>query len=158
MKKIRTIIAAVILAVTMLVPAPAYAAGKAVNLTMEDVSSRISARKAKKLARRIGGMRKIRSSKYRTACYKGNKVYIGVNNVNPSPTRPFLYIRNNGNRRLKYKGVKIGAGKSSVDRKFGTGWKSGKNQYVYGPAGFTLRCWFKNGRLKKWTYTAAYTS
>ena len=118
-----------------------------------------SAKKAKKFARKMG-MKKQHSSKYKTAYYKGRKLKIGVNYVDPSVTRPFFYFENSGNKKVRFNGVKIGDTKDTVSRKvYGNFIKKKKNKYVSSYGGGFIFTWiFKNGRLSKWSYKASYTS
>lgn len=114
--------------------------------------------KLEKYAKIIGGMKKVRSSKYPDSYYKGNHVELGNNSKAPA-FQPIMSIKNTGNRTFTWNGVRIGDSRSVVERKlktYGYAYKEGDTYQTWSGGKFT--CKFKNGKLAGYEYITYSTS
>lgn len=118
----------------------------------------------RRLTSAIGGMRARRNTNYRNFYKVGKKMYIGANNSeNAAYPRRLTFIKNNGNKKIRYYGVKIGDSYSRVKRKLAryhmSSFKIKKGVYTFANSNAeSLKTVFRNGKLKSFTYVYAYTS
>lgn len=91
--------------------------------------------------------------------YSGKKIIIGRNPRVENSSRKMLYIKNTGNKKLRFYGVKIGDSRSAVRKKMK---KSPyrdvlNNGTAFGPPYLGFRLKYKNNKLVSWTYVYTYT-
>ncbi len=118
----------------------------------------------RRLSSAIGGMKTKKNAAYKNLYKVGKKMYIGANNrKNAAYPRKLVYIKNNGNKKVRYYGVKIGDSYTTVKRKLskyhmvGVQVKSGVYVFAYSDAS-SLQAVFRGGKLRSFTYIYAYTS
>lgn len=117
-----------------------------------------------KLSSAIGGMNPKKNAAYRNFYKVGKKMYIGANNTkNAAYPRKLVYIKNNGNKKIRYYGVKIGDSYSIVKQSLAkyhmTGVRVKNDVYVFSNSNASsLRAVFRSGKLRSFIYIYSYTS
>lgn len=116
----------------------------------------------KKAVKKIVGVKAKSSSVYPDLYYTGKKMTIGLN-LNAeygTKAKNYIYIKNTGNKKVKYYGVQIGDSKSAVAAKMkNAGMRTYNNGKVYwwGNAAY-VKLTYKNGKVSAYTYVCAPTS
>lgn len=118
-----------------------------------------SVKDMKKLAKKIGGMKERKNSKY-TYYVSGEKMRLGVNKkASAQENESYIYIHNSGNKNVYLLGIKIGMSKEKAAKLLKEVGLSEyeKNVFWWGDSG-CLKIVTKKGKVVKYSYRCSPTS
>ena len=108
------------------------------------------------LAKKIGGMRKVSSKKYRSFAAKGNGVKIGYNQHASYP-KNYIVVKNTGNRALKICGIRLGMTRAQAIKATTLWTNDNGNSFGVWYAGVTVK-YNRKGKISAILYKLAPTS
>ena len=137
------------------------AASKVFNFNGTNLYSESS----KKRAAKILSLKRKKNGSF-THYYSGHKIVIAGNTGSKYTRYPrkILYLKNSGNKKLRFLGIKIGDSRKTVikkAKKAGYGYyydAKRTNGRCVGPYYSGFECKYKNNRLVSWVYRYQYTS